>query len=357
MEKDKVSELFERSGIDAGQVERLDRVNVWQGFIKNAEGEIETVDLTSVQYTPRSSIDLSKLVTTAAPTLIRPSRRRKPLRSDSVSVVLPDMQIGYREDEPFHDEAAMELGLIACRELQPDNIVLLGDNLDLPTMSKFDRLGAGWNNQVQRSLNRFHHYLSQIRADNPESNLVVHWGNHDLRLHKQIIRHNGELLGLKRANAEHELGVLTLQFLLRTKELEVQTIDAYPRGKYWLEDNLHTTHGYKVRSGGNTAQAMLSDNDSSVIFGHVHRIEVATKTLTNGRIIQAVTPGTLARIDGSVPSQEHTVDESDRTVQGHDNWQQGLAVVHHNPRNHQIDVIRINQGRMNLYGNEHIWTE
>lgn len=349
---DKVAELLERSGIDADNIERVTRVNVWQGFIKNKDEEIETTDLTSVQFIPTRDTEHS-FINQAAPTIIRPSKRLKPTRSDSVSVILPDMQIGYRNDEAFHDERCLTLGLAACRELKPDNIVLLGDNLDQPTQSRFDNQGKGWTDRIQPALDRLHSYLAQLRADNPDANMVVHWGNHDIRLKKQIQKFNAELLGLRRANAEEELGVLSLQYLLRTEELGITSIDSYPRGVYWLEDNLLTTHGHVVRSSGNSAQAVLTNAEASVIFGHVHRIEVATKTVALrgiARTIQAVTPGTFARIDGSVPSNNYTTNDRDETVKGYDNWQNGLAVVFHNERNHQINPILIEEGRMNMFG-------
>jgi hypothetical protein len=318
---------------------------------KDAEGEAHVHKLRANRFAREpQEIDEASFITTAAPTIIRPSKRAKPVRTDSVSVILPDMQIGFRGEEAFHDERAMLLGLTAISELRPDNVILLGDNLDLPTFSKFDRDGLGWSGRVQPAIDRLHRYLAEIRATMPETNLVMHFGNHDIRLQKQIIKHNAELLGLRRANAAEELGVLSLQFLLRTEQLSVKTIDSYPRGNYWLEDNLRTMHGVTVRSGGSTAQAVVNQSETSTIFGHVHRIEVASKTTDSGKVIQAVTPGTFAKISGEVPSQAHSVDESDRTVHGHDNWQQGFAVVHHNERVHQIDVIRINEGSMNLYG-------
>ena len=325
----------------------------YQVVTKAPDGEYTVHNLEARRYASTPEVDEQAFITNAAPTKIYPSKRVKPVRSDTVSVIIPDLQIGFRGGEAFHDERAMKLGLIACRELQPNNIVLLGDNLDLPTQSKFDHQGGRWTDRIQPALDTFHTYLSQIRADNPSANMVVHWGNHDLRLKKQVQRYNGELMGLRRANAEQELGVLTLQFLLRTDELDIKAIDSYPRGSYWLEDNIETRHGFIVRSSGNSAQAVLTHADHSIIFGHVHRREMATKTLSNGKIVEAVTPGTFARIDGTVPSYHHTIDESDIVVKEYENWQQGLAVVHHNPRNHQIDVINIDEGRMNLYGEEY----
>src|SRR5574343_1122157 len=52
----------------------------------------------------------------ARPTVIRPTRRRKPQREDTLTVLAGEAQIGYRGDEPFHDETAMELFQLAVQE-------------------------------------------------------------------------------------------------------------------------------------------------------------------------------------------------------------------------------------------------
>ena len=56
-------------------------------------------------------------------------------------VVLPDMQIGYWRNtdgilEPTHDEAAISIALQVIAAFDPDEVVMVGDNLDLPELSK-----------------------------------------------------------------------------------------------------------------------------------------------------------------------------------------------------------------------------
>ena len=50
---DKLSELFKRSGIDPDSIQQINRVNVYQGYMKNSDNEFETVDLVSAQYVPK----------------------------------------------------------------------------------------------------------------------------------------------------------------------------------------------------------------------------------------------------------------------------------------------------------------
>src|SRR5206468_10414486 len=98
--------------------------------------------------------------------IIKPSKVKKPQRKDTVTLCLGDAQIGYRGEEPFHDERAMELAQIAIKELQPDNIVFTGDMIDLPAMSRFEQRGD-WQTTTQRAIDRYHAYLAQTRANAP----------------------------------------------------------------------------------------------------------------------------------------------------------------------------------------------
>lgn len=322
------------------EVSAFDRVNnEWTTTLNHA-----------FDHTPDELADLVP-ISTAAPTRITPTKRVKPSRHDEVSVIIPDIQIGWHGDEPFHDERAMSLAQIAIRELQPDNVVFLGDSLDLPSLSRYEQRPA-WQQTVQQSVDRFHSYLAQTRANAPDAKIVSITGNHEDRFRKAIMKNNAELLGLKQAGSEG-LGVLTLEHLLRLGELEVQHVDGYPNGRYFLEDNLQAMHGYIVRGGGRTAAAVANREDVSTLFGHIHRIEKATRTIPsrNGaRFVMAASFGTLARIGGHVPGRGFATDENEEVVSGYDNWQQGFGVVQHNTHSHQVDQIHIEDGSFNLYG-------
>jgi hypothetical protein len=74
----------------------------------------------------------------------------------------------------------------------------------------------------------------------------------------------------------------------------------------------------------------LNNEKTSVIYGHIHRIEMAYKTredFDGPRTIMAASPGCLARIDGAIPSTKGGVDLDGRPLTRYENWQQGLAVV------------------------------
>lgn len=286
-------------------------------------------------------------VSQAAPTRITPTRRRQPTRPDKLSLVLGDAQIGFRGEEEFHDEKAMALAQVAIRELMPDEIIFVGDMLDLAPMSRFEQRGD-WANSTQRSIDRYHNFLAETRANAPNSKIIAISGNHELRMDKMIRKDAAELLHLKRANAEKELAVLTLSYLVRFDDLEVIEVDGYPNATYWLNDNLKATHGTNVAKGGSNAAKYLRDSDTGTLFGHTHRVELAHRTMARRdgyKKVIAASPGALSRITGHVPGFNYSVDAHNNTVPKAEDWQNGLILVEHSEANEDVTtaVMHIDQ--------------
>jgi hypothetical protein len=360
VEKDqakKFEQLLDRSGIDADDVAHVDRMNVWQGFIKNNEGEIETTDLLAMQFTPKKSDDdlESHFINRAHPTRITPSRRKTPTRDSELTLVLGDAQIGFRGEEAFHDETAMSLAQLAIRELMPDRVVFVGDMLDLPGMSRFEQRGD-WQSSTQASIDRYHDFLAETRANIPNGEIIAISGNHELRMDKYLRKDASELLGIRRANAEHELAVLTLRYLVRMDDLQVQNIDGYPNAAYWINDQLKATHGTNVAKGGSNAAKYLQEADSGTIYGHTHRVETAYRTYPTRdghNTIVAASPGALARITGHVPGFNYSVDDQNRTVPKAENWQQGLLLVEHTDSAQDVTPVMFNGNKMRLNGKQY----
>lgn len=112
----------------------------------------------------------------AKPTVIKPYINKKgpvkPKHSYKLVVFVPDPQIGYRKYEdgtldPFHDEAAIDVHfqILAYLEAQygVDEIIHLGDYLDLPTMGKYAQEEM-FAHTVQPALDYGHALLATQRA-------------------------------------------------------------------------------------------------------------------------------------------------------------------------------------------------
>lgn len=332
----KIADLLERNGIAVEDIGRVQRVNLWQGFHKDADGEAQVVDLVGVQLSPAWAEGPQWPVVQPAPLVKLPPIKKpaKPANDWRTCVVLPDMQIGYFRNaagdlEAIHDERAIAIAIAACREIQPDEVVMVGDNLDLAELSRY-RLTSAYALTTQATIDRGALLCAELRAACPHARIVWLEGNHEARLSTFIVDNAKAAFGLRRGNSFAETPVLSVPFLCRFEDYGVEYLPGYPASKFWINDRLRVIHGHKVKSGGSTAHAYLASERTSVIFGHVHRREYASRTREGhdgAREIMAASPGCLARCDGVVPSTKGGMDLDGRPVPTVEDWAQGFAVV------------------------------
>lgn len=264
-----------------------------------------------------------------------PRNRTKPATGEfQRCAILPDAQIGYYRNrkgklEPTHDEKAIDLALAITKTLNPEKVVLLGDNLDLPELSKY-RITPAYQQTTQATIDRATTFCAQLRDAAPNAEIVWLAGNHEERLPNHILDNARAAFGLRRGLIPQEWPVLSVPFLCRMDDYRVEYRPGYPASHVWLNNKIRIIHGNKVKSNGSTAHMYLSNEKHSVIYGHIHRIELAYKTredFDGPRTIMAASPGCLARIDGAVPSTKQGMDIDGRPLLSHENWQQGMAIV------------------------------
>jgi len=270
------------------------------------------------------------------------------------TLVIPDSQCGYRWSgvgrerrlHAIHDEAAMDVTVQAAKRLQPDRILLLGDMADFAELStKFAR-PPDLLDTTNVTILALHRYLRALREAAPRAEIIYLEGNHEARLRNMLVEKASALADLRVAGDEQPL--VTVPRLLRLDDLAVDYIAPYGE-TFWLNDTLGANHGLKVRrKGGATATAVLAESSFSMLFGHVHRRELATKTIHGPwgrREVWAATPGCLCRIDGEVPG-----------AAGRPDWQQGFSVVVSDPGDgdaggeDHIEMVAIQNGRAYFRG-------
>jgi len=289
------------------------------------------------------------VVNRSRPTKITPTKRIKPLRAETRTIIAGDAQI------PFHDQEAFNRFQQVIIETQPDNVVLVGDMVDLPSMSKFSQRSE-WVGTTQDAIDEYHNFLAQIRSNVPNANISILHGNHEQRIDNYIRNNAAEVLGLRRANAAHELAVLTLRYLVRYDELNINSVEGYPNGTLWLEDNLKVVHGTNVLKGGSNAAKYLRQEQESTIYGHTHRQEIAYRTFARkigSKTIAAASPGCLASIDGTVPGFHHTIDPQGKLIKKAEDWQQGLLVIDHSKSSHNIQPVLFQEDGFYLDGKKY----
>jgi hypothetical protein len=331
--------LLERSGIDTEDIGRVERVNVWQGFLKNADGEAELVDLAGISLVPRWADGPEwPVVQQAAPCVVKPPKvgKQKADSKSRTTVLLPDPQIGYWRLEsgellPIHDEACLALYLQVIATLQPDVIVHLGDFLDLPEWSSKFLVRPEFVLTTQPAIDRAHRYLAECKAAAPDAELTLLKGNHDDRLEIAVTRNALAAVRLRQANAPESWPVLSMPFLLRLEELGVSYVDGYPAGKIRLARGARGQTPIIARHGMKTdMKAVARSERQSVVQGHSHHVAVHWETFEvddEPITVGAFSLGCSSRVDGVVPSVRGSADSRGRPMRTQENWQQAFGVL------------------------------
>lgn len=240
-------------------------------------------------------------------------------------LIVPDMHVGYSRDlktgalTPTHDVAACEIVGQVISDGKWDEVVMLGDMLDLAQWSDKFITSPEMYWTTQPALD---YLASWIRSWRGRAAKVVYIeGNHEVRLRNAIMKNLAAAYNLRPSHAEpDEHPSYSVPYLLGLKQLEVDWVGDYPKGEHWINSNLRCTHAQKLGArGGITVAKSLEGARCSTIYGHAHRMEAAHVTVhsRNGqRVYGSYCIGTLARTDGAVPSHGAECD-----------WQQGFATV------------------------------
>ena len=338
-----LEDLIEEGGInvDEWRCERH-RVNTWTTAQRGPDDEPVIVRHWQVRgdFTPRVNVeDLAAKV----------AREYKlPEVGEPRSIlVVPDSQHGYRwagvgrdSLEAMHDEAACAVVPVVAAKMQPDVVVLLGDHLDLAEWSTRFARPTDLLATSQFALQTVHDWIASIRASAPNARIVYIEGNHEDRIRRGLVEQASPAQALRAVNDTED--ALSVARLLALSSLGVEYVGPYG-SDVWIE-GVRFVHGEKVRpKGGATAAAVLADATTSTWFGHVHRLELAQRTIHdhNGpRVITAASPGCLCRVDGGVPGVTQRPD-----------WQQGLGFVWLGEAGQEWSEVRpIRNGRLRWDG-------
>lgn len=341
----KIAELLKRNDIEVDEIGSVKRVSLYQSLTKNEEGEAEIHDLLGIQFSPAFENGPQWPVVQPGPQVKLPpvKAKAKPTSDYETCVVLPDMQIGYfrnkaGELEPTHDESAIDIAFSIIKDVKPDLIVMVGDNLDLPEFGKY-RLSSAYALTTQASIDRATTLCAQLRAIAPHARVVWLSGNHEERLVNYVIDNAKSAFALRKGNTPDSWPVLSVPYLCRFDEFGIEFVPGYPAGQFWINQRLRVIHGTKVRSNGSTAHAYLSTEKTSVLYGHIHRREWAERSRSDWdgpKTVMAASPGTLARCDGTVPSTKGGLDLDGRPMTVVEDWQQGIGVVTFEPGDGQF---------------------
>ena len=281
----KLATLLERNGISVDDIGQIAKVNLWQGFHKDEDGQAQVVDLAGISFSPAwAEPPQWPVVQPAAPTVIRPVKSSQKRTQGRITVILPDPQIGFRRLEdgtlvPMHDEAAIDVALQITRDARPDAICNLGDLLDFPEWSSKFIVLPEFVLTTQPTIDEAHRFLARQRAIAPDADISLLAGNHDDRLGLAVTRNALAALRLRQANAPDSWPVLSLPNLLRLDDLHVNYVGSYPAGRIELAAGndtitpLWAIHGEKL----DVVKVARSERQSFV-QGHIHRQALHSET-------------------------------------------------------------------------------
>lgn len=225
-------------------------------------------------------------------------------------VVLSDMQI------PYHDKRAVDSVLAFIKAYRPDEVASVGDETDLPQVSRWTRGMEGeYRGDLQSHVDAAVDVLDGLRRVH-RGPIHVSRSNHMDRPLNYVRKYAPGLMGLK---------ALTIPSLLEFDRLGISYHEKpYELAPGWLL--AHGDEGSMSRVPGSTAMGLARKWGMSVICGHTHRLglqhEHATVNFKTTRALYGFEVGNLMKFTSAGYLKA-----------GSGNWQQGFGILHVDGRN------------------------
>jgi hypothetical protein len=231
----------------------------------------------------------------------------------------------------------MDVALQIAQDNHFDRVAWLGDILDCSEWSdKFIREPAFYFT-TQPVVYEGHWWMAQFKLAAPDAEHDAVEGNHDARPEIALATHLLAAHGLTSSSACVRAPALGVENLLALDEIGIAYRKGYPNNESWCGP-VRLIHVDIARTApGSTVAALAAQSHEHTIQGHIHRIEMACRTISSSgrqRTVTAFSPGCLCRLDYVVPGHRRG-----------QQWQQGCAVVDWDGDDMEITPIPINNGR------------
>jgi len=172
-------------------------------------------------------------------------------------VVISDLQ------SPYHDVAATKAVAKFIKYYRPSNVVSVGDEIDLPQISRWEEGGEG---EWQRDLGRHRDITVDLLAELQVDHIVR--SNHSDRLYNKIKSKAPGFLGLPELEIEKFLKLDSLGITYHHEPYEL--------APNWLL--MHGDEGNVQPTAGATALGLAKRSGMSVVCGHTHRMGLTHHT-------------------------------------------------------------------------------
>lgn len=244
-------------------------------------------------------------------------------------VVIPDLQV------PDEDRKAVESVLNFIREYNADGLLCVGDELDSPEPSRWNKGYAGeYAGTLQKSIDRCHDVLASIR-DALGYNRPFHLmrSNHGERIRTYLNRYAPALADLRGLDYATLLGLSDLDITYHDKPFE------FAPG--WML--AHGDEGSLIQTAGGTALGLAKKWGKSVVCGHTHRAGLQHQNL----VVNARVTSTLF---GMEVGNLMDLRKADYLKAGSANWQQAIALIEVDGKRVQPTLIPIFGSRVQYQG-------
>jgi hypothetical protein len=214
-------------------------------------------------------------------------------------VVISDLQV------PYHDERAVRNVASFIKRFKPDQVITIGDEIDLPQISRWTEGTPGW---FEQSLGADRDATVQILWDLQVTDMIR--SNHTDRLYNVIMKKIPAFLALPELKFEKFMKLDELGIKFHRKPLEF--------APDWIA--IHGDEGSVKPTPGLTALDAARKHGKSVVCGHTHRAGQSAFTEASGgvlgRVLRGVEVGNLMQFSKA------------GYMKGTGNWQQAFAVFY-----------------------------
>lgn len=213
-------------------------------------------------------------------------------------VVISDLQV------PFHDERAVRNVAKFIKRYKPDDVICVGDEIDLQTISRWSSGRDEWSGTIGHDRDKTVEILGELQIRH------LSRSNHSARLYSAISKRLPGLLGLPE---------LTIEGFLKLKELGI----TYHHKPYEIAKGWIMVHGDEQainHNAGLTALTAARRHGKSVVCGHTHRLGVSAFSEASGGVLGRILTGFEVG---------HLMDERQAFyTKGTFNWQKGFGLIY-----------------------------
>jgi predicted phosphodiesterase len=219
-------------------------------------------------------------------------------------VIVSDLQI------PYHDPRAVHNLIDFIKRYKPDRVVSIGDEIDLPQVSKWEKGRMGeYAGTIGKDRDATVKILEQLRVTD------VIRSNHTDRLFNYIASYAPGLYGIPELQLENFLRLPELGITYWRKPM--------PIAPNWVA--VHGDHGRISQVAGQTALKQALQHGKSLVCGHTHRLGLSSVTEASGGIVGRIVTGLEVGNLMDFKKAHYT--------HGSANWQQGFGLLYVDGRN------------------------